>query len=101
MREPGILHILEPECDNPNFVNIVPDPRPPQRKDGMCYTMMMYFRMYLILRLINCLKLLGKINICRRQIMSNFIVLKMYRLYKRGLRFIYFSKRNIYDCKSH
>ena len=84
MREPGILHILEPECDNPNFVNIVADPRPPQRKDSMCYTVTMYFRMYLILRLVNCLKLLDRINIC-----------------KRGLRFIYFSKRNIYDCKSH
>ena len=84
MREPGILHILEPECDNPNFVNIVADPRPPQRKDSMCYTVIMYFRMYLILRLVNCLKLLDRINIC-----------------KRGLCFIYFSKRNIYDCKSH
>ena len=84
MREPGILHILEPECDNPNFVNIVADPRPPQRKDSMCYTVIMYFRMYLILRLVNCLKLLDRINICRR-----------------GLCFIYFSKRNIYDCKSH
>lgn len=101
MREQGILHILEPECNNPNFVNIVADPRPPQRKNSICYTVTMYFRMYLILRLVNCLKLLDRINICRRQVMSNFIVLKMYRLYERGLRFIYFSKRNIYDCKSH
>lgn len=84
MREPGILHILEPKCDNPNFVNIIADPRPPKRKNGMCYTMITYFRMYLILRLVNCLKLLDRINICRR-----------------GLCFIYFSKRNIYDCKSH
>ena len=100
MKDKGILYILEPEITSPNFISIVPDPRKPEPRGKERFTTMMYQKMYLIFRLITCIKLLNTINKFRKKIFLlcckyeyNFTSILFYKLCK----YMYFLRKLLFQ----